>query len=101
MLAVAIVSSMIKKYKTALRHNRKCDIDYCERWFRGEWCYLLSNMDGDYIINSVRKVVQDENANRRNDSKRTSKVHKKINKKSKYTHTEYWKEKKGIKGCDR
>ena len=70
MLAVAIVESMIKKYKTALRHNRKYDIDYCERWFKSDWCYLLSNMDGDYIIKSVRKVVQDEKTDRGNDSKR-------------------------------
>ena len=78
MLAVAIVEGMIKKYKTALRHNRKCDIEYCERWFNSDWCYLLSDMDGDYIIKSIRKAVQDEKTNRRNDSKRITEVYKEI-----------------------
>lgn len=89
MLAVAIVEGMIKKYKTALRHNRKYDIDYCERWFNSDWCYLLSDMDGDYIINSVRKAVQDEKTDRGNDSKRVAEIYKKINEKSKYKIKKY------------
>lgn len=89
MLAVAIVSSMIKKYKTALRHNRTYEIEYCERWFRGDWCCLLSGMDGDYIIRSVRKVVQNEKANRRDDSKRTTKIYTETNEKSKYKNKKY------------
>ena len=100
-LCVAVVTQVIEEYKDALRNNIEYKISYCERWLKSDWCYLLSGMDGDYIIKSVRKAVQDEKTDRGNDSKGTSKVHKKINKKGKYTHTEYWKEKKGIKGCDR
>lgn len=84
-LAVAIVEDMITEYKKALRRNSKYRIDYCERWFKGDWCYFLSGMDGDYIIKAVRKVVEDEkNSNRRNDSKAIKKIYRKINKKSQY-----------------
>ena len=101
MLAVAIVTSMIKKYKTALRHNRKCDIEYCERWFNSDWCYLLSDMDGEYIIKSIRKAVQDEKTNRRNDSKRTTEVYKEINEESKYKIKKHRKKEKSFKSRER
>ena len=99
-LCVAVVTQVIEEYKDALRYNVEHRIHYYEKWLRSDWCYLLSDMDGDYIINSVRKAVQDEKADRRNDSKGTSKVYKKINKESKHKIKEYRKKKESIKGCD-
>ena len=84
-LCVAVVTQVIEEYKDALRNNIEYEISYCERWLKSDWCYLLSGMDGDYIIKSVRKAVQDEKADRRNDSKGTSKVYKKVDKESKHT----------------
>lgn len=78
-LASAIVEPVIEEYKKALRMNDTYTIKRCERWFMSEWCYLLSSMDGDYIINACRKVVQNEKTNRRNDSKGTKKVYNKRN----------------------
>lgn len=78
-LASAIVEPMIQEYKQALRCNITSDIARCERWFMSDWCYLLSGMDGTYIINACRRVVENEKSNRRNDSKGTKKVHIKRN----------------------
>ena len=97
-LCVAVVTQVIEEYKDALRNNIGYKISYCERWLKSDWCYLLSGMDGDYIIKSVRKAVQDEKADRGNDSKGTSKVYKKINKESKYKTKEHREKKESIKG---
>lgn len=100
-LCVAVVTQVIEEYKDALRNNEKYRIGYYEKWLKSDWCYLLSGMDGDYIIRSVRKVVQDEKTNRGNDSKRITEVYKKINEESKHKIKKYRKEKKNIKGCER
>ena len=78
-LASAIVENVIEEYKKALRVNNKYEIRRCERWFMSEWCYFLSGMDGEYIINACRKVVQNEKTNRGYDSKGTKKVYSKRN----------------------
>ena len=88
-LCVAVVTQVIEEYKDALRNNLKPRILYYEKWLRSDWCYLLSGMDGDYIINSVRKAVQDEETDRRNDSIGVEKIHKKTYKKSKYKVKKY------------
>ena len=92
-LASAVVEPVINEYKKALKANDTFTIKRCERWFMSEWCYLLSGMDGDYIINACRKVVQDEKTNRRNDGKRTKKVYIKRDEKSKYKAKEHSKKK--------
>lgn len=88
-LCVAIVTQVIEEYKQALRNNAKHRIDYYEKWLKGDWCFMLSGMDGDYIIKSVRKVVQDEKTNRGNDSKRVEEVYKKVDKESKHQNKKY------------
>lgn len=88
-LCVAVVTQVIEEYKDALRNNLKPRILYYEKWLRSDWCYLLSGLDGDYIINSVRKAVQDEETDRRNDSIGVEKIHKKTYKKSKYKVKKY------------
>lgn len=89
-LAVAIVTSMIDEYKTALFINDKYTINKCEKWFRSDWCYMLCDMDGDYIIKSVREVVQNEKNNRRNERKGVEEIYKTFDEKGKYTNTKHW-----------
>ena len=88
-LCVAVVTQVIEEYKEALRNNVSHRIHYYEKWLNSDWCYLLSGMDGEYIMQSVRKVVEDEKANRGNDSKGITEVYKKVNKKSKYKVKKY------------
>lgn len=88
-LCVAVVTQVIEEYKDALRSNNIYKIRSCEKWLRSDWCYLLSDMDGDYIIKSARKAVQDEKTDRGNDSKGITEIYKKVNQKSKYKVKKY------------
>ena len=95
-LCIAVVTQVIEEYKEALRNNVEHRIKYYERWLKSDWCFLLSGMDGEYIIEGVRKAVQAEKADRGNDGKGTKKVYKTAYKESEHESEKYWKEKEGI-----
>ena len=67
-LANAIVELAVKDYKKALkRHYRFPDSeDYVaevkslERFFRSGWYGMLTNLDGEYIMAGVRRMVRKE-----------------------------------------
>ena len=61
-LANAIVCQAVKDYRLALLRLRRNPKDRiaremvqdCEKFFRSEWCYLLSGMDADYFLRKLR-----------------------------------------------
>ena len=67
-LANAIVELAVKDYKTALKYhyrhpNRKeyaDDVSRLERFFRSGWYGMLTNLDGELLMNSVRRMVRQE-----------------------------------------
>ena len=79
-LAEAIILSAVQDYRDALRDNGsrhgnhiRCNnhtIKECEKFFKSQWFTILSNADGEMIMNKIRKEVQ-------NDSK-TNSTHTKI-----------------------
>jgi hypothetical protein len=61
-LAMAVVTASVKDYRGALyklktKGIRSWVIQDCERFFRSGWFYELTNMDGDRLINIIRKNV--------------------------------------------
>ena len=62
-LANAIVIMAAKDYRHALRIQRrnpdsqaaKLKIDEIERFFRSDWYRLLTNVDGEMLINKLRE----------------------------------------------
>ena len=67
-LANAIVELAVKDYKTALKYhyrhpNRKeyaDDVARLERFFRSGWYGMLTNLDGELLMNGVRRMVRQE-----------------------------------------
>lgn len=67
-LANAIVELAVKDYKTALKYhyrhpNRKeyaDDVSRLERFFRSGWYGMLTNLDGELLMNGVRRMVRQE-----------------------------------------
>ena len=67
-LANAIVEQAVKDYKKALkRHfcfpNNKDyanEVASLERFFRSGWYGTLTDLDGEYLINGVRRMVLQE-----------------------------------------
>ena len=67
-LANAIVELAVKDYKTALKYhyrhpNRKeyaDDVSRLERFFRSGWYGMLTNLDGERLMNGVRRMVRQE-----------------------------------------
>ena len=67
-LANAIVELAVKDYKTALKYhyrhpNRKeyaDDVSRLERFFRSSWYGMLTNLDGELLMNGVRRMVRQE-----------------------------------------
>jgi hypothetical protein len=59
---MAVVTASVKDYRGALyklktKGIRSWVIQDCERFFRSGWFYELTNMDGDRLINIIRKNV--------------------------------------------
>ena len=67
-LANAIVELAVKDYKTALKYhyrhpNRKeyaDDVSRLGRFFRSGWYGMLTNLDGELLMNGVRRMVRQE-----------------------------------------
>lgn len=67
-LANAIVELAVKDYKTALKYhyrhpNRKeyaDDVSRLERFFHSGWYGMLTNLDGELLMNGVRRMVRQE-----------------------------------------
>ena len=67
-LANAIVELAVKDYKTALKYyyrhpHRKeyaDDVSRLERFFRSGWYGMLTNLDGELLMNGVRRMVRQE-----------------------------------------
>lgn len=62
-LANAIVKQAVEDYRNALRgrgaegHSAKYTRKECESFFRSEWFDLLTNVDGELIIEKVKGEV--------------------------------------------
>ena len=67
-LANAIVEVAVKDYKTALKyHYRHPDrreyadeVATLERFFRSGWYGMLTNLDGELLMDGVRRMVRQE-----------------------------------------
>lgn len=67
-LRIAIVTQAVKDYKTAYAKIRKDPNDYIateqikslEKFFRSEYCYLLSGCDGEALIHGLRERLGNE-----------------------------------------
>ncbi|MGN0241917.1 MAG: hypothetical protein ACI4CS_09545 [Candidatus Weimeria sp.] len=64
-LAAAVVMQAVKDYRSALRSVRKSPSsrfarsqrEALERFFRSEWYLLLTDIDGEMVIERIRKEV--------------------------------------------
>ena len=67
-LASAIVELAVKDYKTALKYHFRHpdkqeyenDVASLERFFRSGWYGMLTDLDGEYLMNGVRAMVRKE-----------------------------------------
>ena len=67
-LANAIVELAVKDYRTALKyHYRHPDkkeyadeVDSLERFFRSGWYGMLTDLDSEYLMSSVCRMVREE-----------------------------------------
>ena len=71
-LANAIILQAVMDYRHALRKLRKSSEDYqakdriaeVERFFRSRWYSLLTDVDGEMILERLRKEVQHDKRRR-------------------------------------
>ena len=54
----AIIHQAIKDYEKALFYDNQQKIKALERWFLSEWGEMLSEHNGAYIIERVRKEMK-------------------------------------------
>lgn len=66
-LANAIIQSAASDYRTVLKIIKKrpdmrkiCKLDELEAFFHSGWFSILTNLDGDYILNRIKKEVAEE-----------------------------------------
>lgn len=59
-LRAGILKQAAKDYKTALRKRDLKKISELERFFLGDWGQLLSDYNGEYIIETCKKIVKEE-----------------------------------------
>ena len=63
-LANAIIVQAVKDYRKALSgvslnsRPSACVITECERFFRSEWFRELTDVDGEYLIKTIRKEYE-------------------------------------------
>lgn len=58
-LANAIVTQAAKDYEDALRNENAGRIKECERFFRSNWYRQLTTVDGEYLIERLRKKAKE------------------------------------------
>ena len=67
-LANAIVEVAVQDYKTALKYHYRHpyrreyadEVSSLERFFRSGWYGMLTNLDGELLMNGVRRMVRQE-----------------------------------------
>lgn len=67
-LANAIVEMAVKDYKKALKQHYRfpenphyaAEVTSLERFFRSGWYELLTDLDAEYLMTSVRRMVKKE-----------------------------------------
>ena len=70
LLRIAIVKQACWDYRRSLicLHNSKNeksssryknDADRIEKFFKSDWCYLLTGLDGDFLIDSLKQEIID------------------------------------------
>ena len=67
-LANAIVELAVKDYKTALKYHYRHptkpeyedEVASLERFFRSGWYEMLTDLDGECLVNGVRAMVRKE-----------------------------------------
>ena len=57
-LSNAIVLQAVKDYRTALVQNDTHAMAECERFFRSQWFFTLTNVDGEFLIERLRKEAR-------------------------------------------
>lgn len=57
-LSNAIVLQAVKDYRTALQKNDTHVIYECEHFFRSPWFFTLTNVDGEFLIEKLRKEAR-------------------------------------------
>lgn len=57
LLRTAILKKAVEDYLKALKRNDTKKIYELERFFRGEWCELLSGGNGAFIIEKCRGIA--------------------------------------------
>lgn len=67
-LANAIVELAVKDYKKALKQHQHFpnnkeyadEVASLERFFRSGWYGMLTDLDGEYLMTSIRRMVRQE-----------------------------------------
>ena len=54
-LAAAIILQAVKDYRKALKKKERGQKRECERFFRSQWFVILSDVDGESLIELLRK----------------------------------------------
>lgn len=52
----AVIIQAVKDYKSAIKRKSAHKIDELERFFRSEYLTLFTDLDGEYLIMSVRRL---------------------------------------------
>ena len=69
LVAHGIILQAAEDYREALktpkRESSKNTIKECERFFRGEWYRVLTNLDGETLIRMLREEAETESRNDR------------------------------------
>lgn len=58
-LAVAIAKSVVCEYRSALESGNESRISYLERELRSDHFHMISGLDGDAVIEQVRKEFEE------------------------------------------
>lgn len=60
-LTNAIILQSCKDYRKALKQDDKATIREIESFFRSEWYRMLTKINGEYLIDRLRKEYENEN----------------------------------------
>lgn len=60
-LTNAIILQACKDYRTALKWDDRVTIREVERFFRSEWYKMLTTINGEFLIDKLKKEYKNEN----------------------------------------
>jgi IS1 family transposase len=63
-LANAIVLKAVEDYRFALRHHNARTIRDCEDFFRSEWFMFLCDINGEHLIKTIQKEINNNENNK-------------------------------------